>query len=230
MFKGVYWGYTSWVTIMTLLVAGGDPNPLPHDLNFQLFGGGAVDDTPPVTTAALEGDMNGSVYISDVTVILTATDDNSGVNYTMYKIDDGAWTTYNEAAPFVVTGNGDHVVAFYSVDNAGNIETQKTVEFTIQYPVTIAITIKGGFGVSAVIKNTGTSDVTDVDWTIALDGKMIFVGKNKSGMIDSLAPGESATVKDFVIGFGKTGIAVTAGAESANASGTALLFFVIGVK
>jgi hypothetical protein len=45
MFKGVYWGYTDWTTLMTLLVAGGDPNPLPHDLNFQLFGGVATDTT-----------------------------------------------------------------------------------------------------------------------------------------------------------------------------------------
>jgi hypothetical protein len=44
-----------------------------------------------------------------------------------------------------------------------------------------------------------------------------------------LAAGEEATVKDFVVGFGKTGIAVTAGSESASAEGTALLILVIGV-
>jgi hypothetical protein len=37
-------------------------------------------------------------------------------------------------------------------------------------------------------------------------------------------------VKDFVFGFGKTGIAVTAGDASASSTGTALLVFVIGVK
>ena len=82
---------------------------------------------------------------------------------------------------------------------------------------------------SATIKNTGTTDLTDIDWTIALDGKLIFVGKAKSGTIAALAAGEEVIVKDFVIGFGKTGIAVTAGTASASASGTALLFFVIGV-
>jgi hypothetical protein len=93
----------------------------------------------------------------------------------------------------------------------------------------ITITLKGGFGVTATIKNTGTTTLTDIDWTIDLDGKLIFVGKAKSGTIDSLAAGEEYKAKDFVIGFGKTGIAATAGAASATGEGTALLFFVIGV-
>jgi len=37
-------------------------------------------------------------------------------------------------------------------------------------------------------------------------------------------------VRDFVFGFGKTGIAVNAGTAAANAAGTVILFFVIGVK
>jgi hypothetical protein len=227
MFIGTYWGYSNWATIMTLLIAGADPNPLPHDLNFQLFSGAAQDTTPPVTTATLAGDMSGGNYTSDVTVTLTAIDTESGVNYTMYKVDGGSWMTYS--TPFVVSGNGDHIVAFYSVDNAGNIETEKSVSFTIQYPVVITITIKGGLGVSAAIKNTGTTDLTNIAWSITLDGSLIFIGKTKSGTIASLAPGESVTVKDFVIGLGKTGIAVSAGTAEASASGTVILFFVIGV-
>jgi hypothetical protein len=187
--------------------------------------GGAGDNEPPVTTVTLEGDMSGGVYTSDVKVTLTAYDNGSGVNYTMYKIDSGIWTTYS--APFMVTGNGNHTVAFYSVDKAGNVETEKSVTFTIQYAITI--TVKGGLGVSATIKNTGTTNLTNVSWSITLDGKLIFVGKTKSDKIASLAPGESVTEKDFVIGFGKTGIAVTAGNMKTSATGTVILFFVIGV-
>ena len=71
--------------------------------------------------------------------------------------------------------------------------------------------------------------MTNIDWTIDLDGKLIFVGKAKSGTIDALAAGEEIIVKDFVVGFGKTGIAVTAGSATASASGTVLLILVIGV-
>jgi hypothetical protein len=189
------------------------------DQAFQLIGGGSVDTTPPVTTCVITG-------TNPVTITLTATDDMSGVNFTKYKIDDGSFTTYT--APVQVTEAGDHVVYFYSVDLAGNVETEKSQAFTVEGPA-ITITIKGGLGVSATIKNTGAVDLTNIDWTIDLDGKLIFVGKAKSGTIAALAAGEEVVVKDFVVGFGKTGIAVTAGTASASASGTVLLILVIGV-
>jgi hypothetical protein len=196
--------------------------------DFEVTGtGGGIDTTPPITTCTLTGEMEGDVYVSEVTVTLTAVDSQSGVNYTMYKLDDGAWTIYT--APFVVADEGAHTLLYYSMDNAGNQETEKTKTFTIQYPQDIIITISGGLGVSATIKNTGTEDLTNVAWSINLDGSLIFIGKTKSGTIAALAAGESVTVKDFVIGIGKTGIAATAGTASASASGTVLLFLVIGV-
>jgi hypothetical protein len=219
MIKAAYWGYPDWVTIFTLLGPGGDPNPLPHDLNFQLFGGAATDTTPPVTTCAITGE-------NPVTITLTATDDFSGVNYTMYKIDDGSYAAYT--APVQVTIPGDHTVYFYSVDLAGNIETEKSQTFTVVAPP-LTVTIKGGFGVSIVVKNTGTEDLTNIDWSLNLDGKFIFVGKEKSGTIDALAAGEEATLKDIVVGIGKTGITALVGEVETTASGTVLLVFVLGV-
>ncbi|MFH1013332.1 MAG: M14 family zinc carboxypeptidase, partial [Thermoplasmatota archaeon] len=187
------------------------------------------DTTPPVTTCTLAGVMEGDVYVSDVTVTLTATDDDSGVDYTKYKLDEGAWITY--IAPFVVSTNGNHTVRFYSVDNSGNTETEKSSTFTIQQEVPpITITIKGGFGVSAIIKNTGTTALTNLSWTITLDGKNVFIGKTKTGAISTLAAGETVTVKDFVLGFGKTGINMNVGAAETSATGTVILFFMIGVK
>ncbi|DAC71889.1 MAG TPA: hypothetical protein DSN98_08085, partial [Thermoplasmata archaeon] len=194
--KAAWWSYTDWTNISVLVTDG-----LPHDLNYQLFGGAAQDTTPPVTTCTLAGDFEGGVYVSDVTVTLTATDDMSGVNYTKYRVDEGAWIIYS--VPFVVSANGAHTVSFYSADLAGNIEDEKDSTFTIEQEVALTITIKGGLGVSATIKNTGTTDLTDIDWTIALDGKLIFVGKSKTGTIAALAAGAEATVKDFVVGFGK---------------------------
>ena len=209
-----WWGYTTWTDLQVLA-----PDGLPHDLNFQLFGTGGGDTTPPVTTCAITG-------TNPVTITLTATDDDSGVNHTYYKIDAGSYAVYT--APVTVTDVGDHTVYFYSVDVAGNTETEKSQTFTVEAPP-LSITIKGGLGVSVVVKNTGTTDLTNIDWAINLDGKLIFVGKAKSGTIASLAAGDEVTLKDFVIGFGKTGIVATVGAEEATASGTVLLFFVIGV-
>jgi hypothetical protein len=85
-------------------------------------------------------------------------------------------------------------------------------------------------GVSATITNTGTTDLINLDWTITLDGTMILFGKTKSRTIPSLPAGEEVTVNDFVLGFGKTGITMQVEAAEANATGTVLLFFVVGVK
>ncbi len=196
--------------------------------DFEVIGtGGSVDTIPPVTTCTLDGTLDGDIYTSDVTVTLSATDAQSGLNYTKYKLDDGAWTVYTGF--FDVTDDGSHTVRFYSVDNAGNQETEKTNIFTIQHALPVEITIKGGFGVSVTITNTGTTDLTNVDWTITLDGSLIFVGKNKSGTLTSLAAGESVTVKDIVVGFGKTGVTAAVGVTETTVSGTVLLFFVLGV-
>lgn len=186
------------------------------------------DSEPPVTTCTLTGEMEGDVYVSDVTVTLNATD-NSAVNYTKYKLDNGIWTTYT--APFVVSTNGNHTVCFYSADIVGNIETEKNSTFTIQqeFPA-VNITIKGGLGVSAIITNTGTTTLTNLSWTITLEGKMIIIGKTKTDEIATLTAGESITIKDFVVGFGKTNIVVNVEATEESVTGTVILFFVFGVK
>ena len=177
------------------------------------------DDTPPDTTCTITGTY-------EKTVTLNATDDFTGVHFTNYRIDDDAWTNYT--TPFIVSEVGDHIIYFYSVDNVGNIENEKNQTFSVESPIILSIT--GGFGVSATIKNAGAINVTNVDWTIALDGKLIFFGKTKSGTIDTLAAGAEVILKDFVVGLGKTGITINAGASSASASGIVFLFFVSKVS
>ncbi len=102
--------------------------------------------------------------------------------------------------------------------------------FKYNNPPALEITIKGGLGVSAVLTNIGTENLTNITWSITLDGNMIFLGKTKSNTIPSIPAGKSVTVRDFVLGFGKTGILITAGSTTANATGTVFLFFIFGVK
>jgi hypothetical protein len=94
--------------------------------------------------------------------------------------------------------------------------------------------INGGFGVSAVIKNVGEGNATNVQWSIAFDGGIV-IPKEKTGSIPILAPDDSENVKAIVFGFGKTTITVYAEcAEGVSATGTVsgfvFLFFVLGVK
>ena len=97
--------------------------------------------------------------------------------------------------------------------------------------------ITGGLlGVSAEIHNKGTLDVTSVNWSIALDGGFVLLGKLKSGTIASLPTGESTVVADKpVFGFGRIIITVTVEVPdempvTKTASGFLFLFVVIGVK
>ena len=101
------------------------------------------DITPPVTTHEFYGTMGyEDWFVSDVTILLTATDDISGVNVTYYRLNNGEWEVY--AVPINIWDEGYHVIEYYSVDNAGNEEdvkgpfdfkkdaTPPTIELTVE--------------------------------------------------------------------------------------------------
>ncbi|MEW6593143.1 MAG: DUF2341 domain-containing protein, partial [Candidatus Hadarchaeota archaeon] len=95
-----------------------------------------IDTLPPVTSHELSGAAgNAGWWRSDVTVTLSAADDNSltpdvsGVDFTEYRVDGGEWATYN--APISLHEDGIHLVEYRSADAAGNLETIKSVEVRI---------------------------------------------------------------------------------------------------
>ena len=88
-----------------------------------------VDALPPTTSSELSGTAGGvGWWRSDVSVALSATDNLSGVDQTLYRVDNGAWDTYSN--PFAV-GDGVHSVEYYSVDVAGNEEAVKSIEIRV---------------------------------------------------------------------------------------------------
>ncbi len=90
----------------------------------------AVETEPPVTSAQMS---HGGVddWYSNPVVTLQAEDgvDGSGVALTEYSLDGGPWIRYT--APFTVTGNGDHSLAYHSTDAAGNVEAPKSKAFHV---------------------------------------------------------------------------------------------------
>ncbi|HLN61778.1 MAG TPA: hypothetical protein VK464_09520, partial [Symbiobacteriaceae bacterium] len=83
-----------------------------------------LDKTPPVTTAAAPQGWQRS----PVTVAFTATDDLSGVAATYYSLDGAAAQT---GAAAVISTEGDHLLSFWSVDNAGNVESAQSVRVQV---------------------------------------------------------------------------------------------------
>ncbi len=88
-----------------------------------------IDYTPPQTTCHLDGTKSDDWYRTDVYVTLEATDNLAGVDKIMYKVDDGNWKEYT--GEFVVTEDGEHIIRYYSIDLAGNVEEIKEKEIKI---------------------------------------------------------------------------------------------------
>jgi len=92
---------------------------------------GDADTVPPATTAS------GAEHLwhsTSVTVTFTATDTGSGVAYTEFKLDAGAWvrdTRVTLPAASDHSGDGLHTVLYRSADNAGNIEQAKSLSVGI---------------------------------------------------------------------------------------------------
>ncbi|MFA5844820.1 MAG: hypothetical protein WC971_08350 [Coriobacteriia bacterium] len=80
-----------------------------------------IDRTAPVTV----DDGDGAWHVATVTVSLTATDAESGVHATYYRIGAAATATYT--APIAISAGGTTTVSYWSVDAVGNVEPTRTV-------------------------------------------------------------------------------------------------------
>jgi len=89
-----------------------------------------LDNSPPITAYTLSGTMgNGGWYISNVEVTLDATDAETGVEGTKYKVDDGSWEIYT--SPFNLNTDGIHKLYYYSTDKGGNEEDVRSCTIKI---------------------------------------------------------------------------------------------------
>jgi len=185
-----------------------------------------TDMTPPKTTCELEGDMEGDVYLRKVTITFFSEDILSGVNRTMYKLDDSEEYGVYEG-PFVVSDNSKHTVYFYSVDNAGNREEVKQCEFAVKC---IMVDIKGGLGITITFENIGEKDITGLEYNLTLDYGLILIpsGGTTNGTVDVVPAGEKVQEKVPVLGLGRSDITVTAGLTEETAK--VLIFFVFVIR
>jgi len=163
----------------------------------------SIDETAPTTTASLSGPTSGGQYYSTVQVTLSATDTGgSGVANTYYKVDGGAKTTYSGSA-FTVSGFANHTVKYWSVDSAGNVETTKTVSFTVSaIPVvsvsptslTFPSTVVGATSASQSITLTNIGSGTLTISSVAVTGTNASSFAFGSSCGTSLAAGANCTI------------------------------------
>jgi len=105
-----------------------------------------IDLTPPDTASDVTGTLGANGwYTSSATILLVPSDaaPGSGINYTMYRVDGGSWTTYTTS--FDVSADGSHLVESYSVDNASNVGSTNSTAFKIDATLPSGtIDIQGG--------------------------------------------------------------------------------------
>jgi hypothetical protein len=121
------------------------------------------DTTPPVTAIALskpKHQVGSTTYVSGSTSFkLSASDDASGVKETRYRVDNGPWTTYSAGFTLSTLPDGEHTISYYSIDNAGNTETEKTLTIMLdKTPPTIG-----------EASPTGTIGSTSVTFTVKVE-------------------------------------------------------------
>lgn len=82
------------------------------------------DNIAPLTSHNYDGELHTSAF----TIILTVQDDASGVNQTYYRINDDAIKTVSiDGQPVINTNSLNNKLEYWSIDNAGNQETHKTL-------------------------------------------------------------------------------------------------------
>jgi hypothetical protein len=130
------------------------------------FGYG-VDSTPPVTGCALSGTLGANGwYVSTVYVGLGATDFESGVNHTYYRLrsDGGAWsswTTYSGQIP--LAANGTYDIEYYSTDMANNLESVQSD--TVKVDKSAPTTTSSSYAYNLVLSSTDNAGGSGVNST-----------------------------------------------------------------
>ncbi|MBI4349989.1 MAG: hypothetical protein HY550_00990 [Elusimicrobia bacterium] len=111
-----------------------------------------VDGTAPVTAFEVAGSslvIDGRLYILDgSSLTLSASDAFSGVKETYYALDGS--TAAAVSPPVLPVSAGEHTLIFHTVDNLGNMESEKSLIFFVdaEAPVTTAAVagLMGGNG------------------------------------------------------------------------------------
>lgn len=116
-----------------------DSNVLQGPVAYPAIG----DKLAPQTSLSFSGTPGlAGFYRSTGSVTLKAQDKQSGVKGTWYQLNGGAWTPFS--APFALTENREYIINYYSTDNAGNRESQKSTVIRIDnVPPNASVDLQG---------------------------------------------------------------------------------------
>ena len=188
----------------------------------------------------LDADFSADITYGEVPLTVQFTDlsNASGTTITSWKWDfdnDGVIDSEDQHPTWIYNEGGIYTVSLRISD--GDFTD---VEIKEDY---ITVAPQGGFieigeitggllKINAEIKNVGTEEITEVNWSITLDGGLLLTRRQESGLHGSIPPDTLQIVSiDPIIGLGKVQITVTAETEylppaTKTVEGFVLLFFV----
>jgi PKD repeat protein len=131
--------------------------------------------------------------------------------------NDGTIDSQEQNPTSIYELEGSYTVSLTVSDGVVS-DTETKENFITVFPVEKMLTIgniSGGlFKITAEILNPSSIQVANVNWSISLDGGLIFLGKQKSDTMLSLDPGDSVIITDKpIVGIGKVSITITAEAS-----------------
>ena len=122
--------------------------------------------SPDMTAPTSAGSADAAWSKTPATVTLSAEDAHTWVTAIRYSVDGGAETT--DSAPFTVTPEGEHSIAYFAIDAAGNAEAPKTltVKNDTTTPVTTATAPAGWVADSATVSLSAQDSASGVTETL----------------------------------------------------------------
>jgi VCBS repeat-containing protein len=116
-------------------------------------------------------------------------------------------------------------------DNHGASTESPLWRFTTEQEPQAELTvtdIRGGLRVHVDIQNTGDASSMSTSWNISIDGLLLRRGKETTGTLPNLLPGEETTINSKILfGFGPIDITVTIGSGETTKRGFLFLPFII---
>jgi hypothetical protein len=205
-----------------------------------------VTNLPPENPMTPNGTAIG-IAGREYTFSTNASDPENEDVYYQFDWGDGNLSDWIGSYPSGATGSGSHAwytggvyfVRAKAMDiKGGESDWSEPHEITIYELPTLEVQrISAKVGrLNVTVKNTGTVNVTDLNWSISLTGGIIPIGKKTTGGNEAVDVGmRTYLFSDFIFGFGKPAT-ITVRLETQgqvfeqNATATVLAFFILYIK
>jgi PKD repeat protein len=181
--------------------------------------------TADFTADVTEGEAPLTVHFTDL-----STAENTTVTSWKWDFNNDTIIDSEEQHPIYTYSEGGTYTVSLTISDGTISDTETKVNYITVLQGELAIgDITGGLlKVDAEIKNVGDTTLTDVNWSITLDGGLILLGKEKSGNLTSIAGNETKIGSDKpVFGFGKVQIHVVAETPTVSPASKTVNAFVI---